>query len=252
MAPPVTNDISRSGGGGRGDRPRRPTSLPPGVAWSVERRAGGAGTLHSLGVPDASAGRLVRVLSVDRPALVLGSTQPASVVRDDVAIDVVRRASGGGAVLVEPGRVVWVDVFVPADDPLWCRDVGRAFWWLGEMWAEALAALGVGDAVVHRGPLVTTPWSSAVCFAGLGSGEVTVGGRKTVGMAQRRTRDGALFQCAVPLAWSAASIVALLDLPPEAADDLAAAVHPLDGVAEADVVSALLTTFGHRQAGISA
>jgi len=36
-----------------------------------------------------------------------------------------------------------------------------------------------------------------VCFAGLGSGEVSVGDRKIVGMSQRRTRDWARFQCLV-------------------------------------------------------
>jgi lipoate-protein ligase A len=194
-------------------------------------------------VPDA---RLVRVLSVDRPALVLGSTQADSVVREGVSIDVVRRASGGGAVLVEPGRLVWVDVFVPAGDPLWSDDVGRAFWWLGEVWASALASLGVDGPVVHRGGLVTTAWSSFVCFAGLGPGEVTVGGRKVLGMAARRTRAGALFQCAVPLAWSAASIVSLLDLPAAAADDLESAVYPLPFSA-----AAVVSAFVNAQAGMS-
>jgi lipoate-protein ligase A len=194
-----------------------------------------------LGVPDA---RLVRVLSVDRPALVLGSTQASPAF---AGVEVVRRASGGGAVLVEPGRVVWVDVFVPAGDPLWVADVGRAFWWLGEVWTSALASLGVDGPVVHRGGLVTTAWSSSVCFAGLGPGEVTVGGRKAVGMAARRTRAGALFQCAVPLAWSAASIVSLLGLPAVAADDLESVVYPVVGVSVDEVVSA----FVNAQAGMS-
>jgi lipoate-protein ligase A len=199
-------------------------------------------------------GRLIRVLDVvSRPALVLGSTQPASVVRPGVEadVDVVRRASGGGAVLLEPGRVVWVDVFVPADDVLWSPDVGRAFWWLGDGWAAALGSLGVSGAVVHRGRLVTNRWSPYVCFAGLGPGEVTVGGRKVVGMAQRRTRAGSLFQCAVPLAWSAASMVALLDLPAAAADELADVVFPLVGVPADEVVAALVNAFGKRYSAIA-
>ena len=109
----------------------------------------------------------------------------------------VRRRSGGGAVLMEPGGLVWVDVFVPAGDPLWQSDVGRAFAWLGDAWAGALGA----GATVHAGPLVTTAWSKLVCFAGLGPGEVTVAGAKVVGMAQRRTRAGALFQCAALREW---------------------------------------------------
>ena len=83
-----------------------------------------------------------------------------------------------------------------------------------------------------------------VCFAGLGTGEVTVAGRKCVGMSQRRTRAGARFQCAVPLAWSAASVVGRLALSPAdaavAIADLEDAVFPLAGVTGDAVVSALL------------
>ena len=38
----------------------------------------------------------------------------------------------------------------------------------------------------------TTPWSKVLCYAGLGAGEVTVAGRKVVGMSQRRERLGCL------------------------------------------------------------
>lgn len=135
------------------------------------------------------------VLEATEAAVVLGSTQPAAVVVPGTPA--VRRRSGGGAVLVEPGGLVWVDVFVPAGDPLWEADVGRAFAWLGEVWA---AAVGAG-ARPHDGPLVTTPWSKLVCFAGVGPGEVSVEGAKVVGMAQRRARAGALFQCAALREW---------------------------------------------------
>jgi lipoate-protein ligase A len=170
--------------------------------------------------------RSVRVLTVDGPALVLGSTQPAPAPSAALAgVDVVRRRSGGGAVLLRPGETVWVDVVVPAGDALWSDDVGRAFWWLGEVWA---AALGLGAGAVHRGPLVSSRWSRAVCFAGVGPGEVVAGaGGKVVGIAARRTRGWARFQCAVPLAWDAGAYVALLGLPPEAGADLAGAAAPV-------------------------
>jgi lipoate-protein ligase A len=180
----------------------------------------------------------VRVLSVDAPALVLGSTQAAP--PRDPGVDVVRRRSGGGAVLLRPGETVWVDVVVPSGDALWVADVGRSFWWLGDVWASALASLGVPGPSVHRGRLIRSAWSAAVCFAGVGAGEVVVGGAKAVGMASRRTRDGALFQCAVPLAWDAPAYVDALGLPPSAAADLAGVAAPVDGVAEDDVVAAFL------------
>ncbi len=149
--------------------------------------------------------RTVWVLEATEPAVVLGSTQAESVLVPGTPA--VRRRSGGGAVLVEPGGLVWVDVFVPAGDPLWEVDVGRAFAWLGATWVTALGAAArgrhpaPGAARAHAGPLITTPWSKLICFAGLGPGEVTVAGAKVVGMAQRRTRAGALFQCAALLEW---------------------------------------------------
>lgn len=151
-----------------------------------------------------------------RPALVLGSAQRDDVVDRDACaragVEVVRRRSGGGAVLVEPGSLLWVDVLLPADDPLWEHDVGLAFLWLGEAWAGALADSGA-VATVHRGPLVRTRWSDIVCFGGLGSGELTdPTGRKVLGISQRRTRAGARFQCAVLRTWEPAALVALLAL----------------------------------------
>ncbi|MBV8693195.1 MAG: hypothetical protein JOY57_16175, partial [Actinobacteria bacterium] len=87
------------------------------VEWSVERVSGAADDLFGW-TPSAPPDRVVRLLSVDAPAVVLGSTQaaPASPPPD---VAVVRRQSGGGAVLLEPGAQVWADVFIPRRDPHW-------------------------------------------------------------------------------------------------------------------------------------
>ena len=57
------------------------------------------------------------VFDVERPALVLGSTQRPDIVDAEACrragVEVVRRRSGGGLVLLEPGNVVWFDVVVP-------------------------------------------------------------------------------------------------------------------------------------------
>lgn len=209
--------------------------------WDVEVARGSAAAFHGRDV-EPGRGRQVWVQHVERPALVLGSTQPDTVDRaaaEAAGVEVVRRRSGGGAVLVEPGGTVWVDVVVPPGDPLWHDDVGRAAHWVGEAWATALAAVGVADAVVHRTGLVTTPWSRQICFAGMGPGEVTVAGRKVVGVAQRRTRHGARFQTAVLLRWDPDALVDLLGLPTAARADIAdrAVAVPVSGDA---LVSALL------------
>ena len=206
------------------------------VDWEIERATGGAASFHRRELP-GDRRRHVWLLDVDRPALVLGSAQPDDHVDRDAAlragIDVVRRRSGGGAVLLVPGQVLWVDVVIPPGDPLWDDDVGRAFHWLGDAWATALTELGV-DAAAWHGPMRRSPLSDRVCFAGLGPGEVTVDGRKVVGLSQRRGRAGARFQCAVLSEWDPAPLAALLRL--DAADlagVAAGAGRPLDAVAAA-------------------
>ena len=152
-----------------------------------------------------------------------------------------RRRSGGGAVWLNDD-MLWVDVFVPAGHPRWDADIGRSTWWLGDAWANALASVGVAGATVHRGPLLRTDWSSLICFAGLGAGEVTVDSAKVVGISQRRSRVGALFQCGVVRRWEPAAFVSLLRFPDEAsgANALAAA-----GVAGLDLGRAADEAFGH-------
>ncbi|HEX9258631.1 MAG TPA: hypothetical protein VF855_03775 [Acidimicrobiales bacterium] len=181
--------------------------------WRTQLVRGTAAALHDRALPDPPE-RVAWVCEPAEPALVLGSAQPARHV-DEVAasragVVVVRRHSGGGAVLLVPGAVLWVDVVVPAGDPLWREDVGGAFHWLGDTWVEALEEVGVSGAVVHRGGMVRSAWSSVICFAGLGPGEVTVNGGKLVGMSQRRTREAARFQCAVYSRWDASLLRSLL------------------------------------------
>ena len=197
------------------------------MRWSVEVRREPPGAFHARAVPEPFE-RAAWVCEPTSPALVLGSTQ-----RDEVAdaaacraagIDVVRRRSGGGAVLVEPGAILWIDVLLPAGDPRWLADVAQAFLWLGHVWADALGALGV-EARVHEGGLCTTQWSRLVCFGGLGTGEVVdADGRKLVGISQRRTRAGARFQCMAHAAWEPERLVGLLALAPDERSEAASAL----------------------------
>jgi len=172
--------------------------------------------------------------TIDRPTLVLGSAQPADHVDEEAAaalgVDVLRRASGGGAVLLAPGDVVWGDVVIPPGHPRWSDDVVAAADWVGEAWIEALIELGLAaDSLErHQGNLVTSRWSSEVCFAGRGPGEVLWNGRKVVGLSQRRSRRGARFQMAALLRWNPTTIVRLLALDDE---ERTAATAALDAVA---------------------
>lgn len=211
--------------------------------WAWHERHGTAGELHDP-TPPAEERRIIEEMVIGAPALVLGSSQSGSDVDAGAAeaagVSVVRRRSGGGAVLLVPGEHVWLDVWLPRSDPLWVDDVGRAGDWLADVWIEALSSLGMRDLAAHRGPLETTAWSSQVCFAGLGPGEVTSERRKLVGTSQRRTRGWARFQCVVHRRWDAAATFALLAAP----DAPSAATRWRDRVAEvadAPVVAAMST-----------
>lgn len=197
------------------------------MSWEVERFREAPSASHAHELPSPAA-RAAWVFEPTAPALVLGSTQSLDVVRADADVEVVTRRSGGGAVLVVPGDVLWVDVIVPAGDELWDDDVGRSFGWLGATWQAALAEVGVAT-TAHEGALVRTRWSDLVCFAGLGPGELrNEAGEKVVGLSQRRTREVARFQCAVLGAWDPD---ALLDLLALSADEQAVARGELRAVA---------------------
>jgi lipoate-protein ligase A len=201
----------------------------------------------------------VWVFEVDTPALVLGSSQPEGHVdlpgARSAGIEVVRRRSGGGAVLLLPGEIVWVDVIVPAASPLWVTDVVRSAWWLGDVWTDALSSVApssspTGSRHVHRGRLVESAWSRHVCFAGIGPGEVIEGGAKLVGVSQRRTRLHARFQCALHRHWQPETMAGLLRAPGPRAEDLAGVAATVD-VDVDDLVPALLDGLerAHRRAG---
>jgi lipoate-protein ligase A len=222
------------------------------MRWRFERCSGPAARLLAL---PAGEDRLVRVLDLTRPAVILGSSQPEATVdaarAEEAGVDVVRRPSGGGAVLVVPGEALWADVFLPAGDPLWSDDVGVAFHWLGRAWADALTQVAV-PARAYEGPMRHTPWSKLVCFAGLGPGEVlhAGSGSKVVGLSQRRTRTYARFQCCALLRWDPAALVALLAAPhPQEAsvEDLAgvaAGIGPEKGEELVEALSEVLVRVG--------
>lgn len=189
------------------------------ASWRLQRRRADAATLHDSWPPAAELGtRTAAVCEPTSTALVLGSTQPLTLADgaclDARHVDLVRRRSGGGVVLVAPHAQVWIDVWVPHGDALWRDDIVLAPQWVGEAWALALASLGVPSHLVsvHRGRSIPSEWAKVICFAGLGPGEVSVDGRKVVGISQRRTRHGTRISTTALIAWEPDELVRLLAL----------------------------------------
>lgn len=171
--------------------------------WQVHEWSGSARDFHGRDLPMSTALWLVRAQS---PSVVLGSSQREDsidvVAANDAGFDVFRRRTGGGAVLVD-ATALWVDVMLPRDHPWWTDDVSASMLWLGESWARVLTQLSSAKTfVVHRGAMMHSVVSDAVCFAGRAPGEVFVSDKKIVGISQRRGREGARFQCVVYTTWS--------------------------------------------------
>jgi len=184
--------------------------LHPESTWLVREVRTTASEQHGRDLP---AERSVWNVDVISPAIVLGSRQTETEL-DLVAclnnnVEIVRRRSGGGMVFLSPGKQVWLDVVIPKNDPLWIDDVGRASWWLGDVWLAAIESLAPSrklSADVHRESLNAGEYGDLVCFSGVGPGEVmgldAEGVRsKIVGISQRRTQEAARFQCTMYLEW---------------------------------------------------
>jgi len=207
-----------------------------------------AQSLHSAELPPV---RGVWLMIPTRPALVLGSSQSA----DDVdaafcssrGLDVARRRSGGGAVLVDPIASVWIDVVIPRTDPLWVDDVGRSMHFVGRAWSDVLVGLGMTDAVVNEGPHIASDWSKRLCVAGRGTGEVfSASGAKIVGVSQRRTRDFARFQCIAYVAWPTETHLGAIPTLREDPSRVARLVATIPATEPADVAARLVSALSAR------
>ncbi|MCL5048419.1 MAG: hypothetical protein M1374_06525 [Firmicutes bacterium] len=133
-------------------------------------------------------------------ALVCGSSQDITKLFTNGVPGVfrlVKRKSGGGVVLVAPLCQVWIDVFIPCEDPLYESDILKSPLWLGEIYRKVLSSFGV-EGRIYEGRLVGE-YAKLICFAGLGPGEVMASGTKMVGISQRRIKSGVWFYTMLPL-----------------------------------------------------
>lgn len=114
--------------------------------------------------------------------------------------DLVRRMTGGG--VVSHGDDITYSVIVPIAHPFAQRSARESYCAIHGALAQWLAARGVSSSLAHA----PEGQGNGVCFDSPAEADVIAGGRKIAGAAQRRTREGLLYQGSVqgvPPEWRA-------------------------------------------------
>lgn len=158
----------------------------------------------------------LRLYAWSPACLSLGYAQPVS----DVDLsrlaargwDLVRRPTGGRAVL-HVDELTY-SVTGPVDEPRLTGTVLESYSRLAEALVEALALLGLPVTIADRQPLRAQA-HNPVCFEVPSTYEITVDGKKLVGSAQTRRREGVLQHGALPLTGDITRILQVLAFPAE-------------------------------------
>lgn len=170
---------------------------------------------------------VLRLYGWSPPALSLGRNQRAAEAHDPEAlarlgIDLVRRPTGGEAVLHEHERTYAVVARLrrgpfPGGVVDGYARIARAI-------VAGLGRLGVAAVAVPPGP-ASARGRGPVCYDRLGAHEIAVSGRKLVGSAQARRRGAFLQHGSIPLRLDAARLAAAVGRPTDPArwTDLATA-----------------------------
>jgi lipoate-protein ligase A len=161
----------------------------------------------------------VRFYGWSPTALSLGYGQPLDSNIDleqcrALGIDVVRRPTGGRAVLHD--REVTYSVVIRADDPRVASGVLASYLMISQALIRGLSHLGISAELLplRRGHLRPPQETSPICFAIPSSFEVAVRGRKIIGSAQRRAHGVIMQHGSIPLSWDLDKMCAVFGIAP--------------------------------------
>jgi len=166
----------------------------------------------------------LRLYAWEPPCLSLGYAQPVGDV--DLARlrargwDLVRRPTGGRAIL-HTDELTY-SVTAPLDEPRVAGGLLESYNRLAQALVAALRQLGLPVEVQERSAAPNGQSTNPVCFEVPSTYEITVGGKKLVGSAQARRKEGVLQHGTLPLTGDLARIVQVLVFPDEDARRAAA------------------------------
>ena len=146
----------------------------------------------------------LRFYSWERPTVTLGYNQKKTMLTPDelrpLGVDLVRRPTGGWAVLHQ--RELTYSFVARIDDSFGGRGLNDSVRMIAEALREGLGRLGIEAAVAGertRPSVDRKERSSTPCFFLTSRHELTFGGRKIVGSAQRRLKSSFLQHGSVPI-----------------------------------------------------
>jgi lipoyl(octanoyl) transferase len=178
--------------------------------------------LESVGRGDSSP--TLRLYAWEPPCLSLGYAQPFS----DVDLprlqargwEVVRRPTGGRAVL-HTDELTY-SVIAPLDEPRVSGTVLESYNRLARALVEALSMLILPVEIQEHATVPAAQTKNPVCFEVPSTYEITVDGKKLVGSAQARRKEGVLQHGSLPLTGDLTRILEVLVFPDDSARSLAA------------------------------
>ena len=164
----------------------------------------------------------LRLYAWQPPCLSLGYAQPFS----DVDIprlkergwELVRRPTGGRAIL-HTDELTY-SVIAPPDEPRLAGTLLESYNHLAQALLAALRLLGLPVEMQERSAASQAGNTNPVCFEAPSTYEITVGGKKLVGSAQARRKEGVLQHGSLPLTGDLARLIDCLTLPEAEADAL--------------------------------
>ncbi len=160
----------------------------------------------------------LRLYAWDPPCLSLGYAQPFADV-DAARLqargwDVVRRPTGGRAIL-HTDELTY-SVTAPVDEPRLAGSVLESYNRLAGALSQAIESLGLAVAL-KEGAGTGSQSPNPVCFEVPSAYEITVQGKKLIGSAQARRKEGVLQHGSLPLTGDLRRITEALAYPDEAA-----------------------------------
>jgi lipoate-protein ligase A len=163
----------------------------------------------------------LRLYAWQPACLSLGHAQPFSEVdtrqTTENGWDIVRRPTGGRAIL-HVDELTY-SVIAPQSEPRVKGGVLESYLRLSEALLEALRLLGLNPQANEIASHQNSKAPNPVCFEVPSNYEITVNGKKLIGSAQARRKDGLLQHGALPLYGDLTRIITALNVPDSAAQN---------------------------------